>query len=47
MVSRRRFLSATIGGSLFAAAGVKITAIESFTLRVPDGGSPDPLKLYR
>ena len=30
-----------------AAPPVKITGIESFPVRVPDGGSADPLRLYR
>jgi D-galactarolactone cycloisomerase len=48
--SRRALLAALAGGAAsFAAPAspVKITGIESFTVRVPDGGAPDPLRLYR
>ena len=45
MVTRRAFLG---GATLaFAAPPVKITGIETFALQVPDGGKPDPHRLYR
>jgi len=54
VVDRRTALGSLLG-TLFARNGarggpapaVKITNIETFTVRVPDGGSPDPLKAYR
>jgi L-alanine-DL-glutamate epimerase-like enolase superfamily enzyme len=48
--SRRALLAALAGGAASFAApapAVKITGIESFTVRVPDGGAPDPLRAYR
>ena len=46
MVTRRSFLGA-LAASVGAAGKVKVTDVESFNVRVPDGGTPDPLKLYR
>ena len=48
--SRRAALAGLISSTLAfpaPAPRVKITAIESFTVKVPDGGSPVPLRIYR
>ena len=42
MLTRRAMLAA-----LVPSKKVKITNIESFVVRVPDGGTPDPLRAYR
>lgn len=52
MVSRRSFLSGGAAALLAqqmagAVPGVKITGIETFSTKVPEGGSPDPLRIYR
>ncbi len=52
MVTRRSFLAGgataalaqVIGG---AVPGVKITGIETFATKVPEGSAPDPLRIYR
>jgi L-alanine-DL-glutamate epimerase-like enolase superfamily enzyme len=49
MVTRRSAVG-LLGAALASAAQasrVTITNIESFTVRVPDGGAPDPLRAYR
>ncbi len=49
-LTRREALLGGLGGSGALAWGVppvKITGIESFGVKVPDGGSPDPHRLYR
>ena len=47
MVTRRSALGAILAAPFCRAAAVKITAIESFTVQVPDGGARDPLRAYR
>ncbi|MBM3797893.1 MAG: hypothetical protein FJW31_28475, partial [Acidobacteria bacterium] len=47
MVTTRRAALAALGLPLAHAAQVKITNVETFTVKVPDGGSPDPLRAYR
>ncbi|MFN7921182.1 MAG: mandelate racemase/muconate lactonizing enzyme family protein [Bryobacteraceae bacterium] len=51
MLTRRQLLhSAALAlplERLAAQSRVKITDVESFQVKVPDGGSPDPLRLYR
>ena len=43
MVTRRSALGALLAAPVSRAAAVKITAIESFAVQVPDGGARDPL----
>jgi L-alanine-DL-glutamate epimerase-like enolase superfamily enzyme len=51
LINRRSFVAALAGGlsSLLPAWAkqVRITNIESFVVRVPDGGNRDPLRLYQ
>ncbi len=51
MVTRRQFgglLAGGFGGALAGYSGVvRITDVESYNVKVPDGGAADPLKIYR
>ncbi|MBM3784831.1 MAG: mandelate racemase/muconate lactonizing enzyme family protein [Acidobacteria bacterium] len=47
VATRRGFLAGALGAACATAAPVKITGVETFAVRVPDGGSPDPLRVYR
>ncbi len=48
MLSRRSFLSSVLSStaSLAAASNIRITNVESFTVRIPPGANPDPEAVY-